>query len=218
MASWINFRFWRPALANDRHVDRPATSRWLGKSRSIQFDDSNWVSVPEEVLKQHPTFLQMWEGRHVLYMSEIPYHIAHIMMYYLNIDLYQNLKVQRSTVSECNMMDFTTAVYTYSVAIKYRLPALRQLAGDRIVIYGDAISFVEIIKILSKKPFESMNITGQLYDYVCNRASKEGDLMSRKSAEEIQQAMGGTMAGVLCQRIAVLEVENKHLKCVIGSQ
>ncbi|KAF5674960.1 hypothetical protein FHETE_2711 [Fusarium heterosporum] len=217
MAPWMNFSFWRPALANDRHEDRPATSRWLGKSRAIQFDDSNWVSVPEEILKHHPHFLQMWEGRHVLYMSDIPYHVAHIVVHYLNTNQYQNLKVQRSTETERTTIDFITAVFTHSVATKYQLPTLRQFAGERIVIYGDTISFVEIVKILSNKPFESMKITGQLYDYICHRSTKEGELMSTKSAEEIQQAIGGTMAGVLCQRIAKLEVENKHLKGVLGS-
>ncbi|KAM0188820.1 hypothetical protein ACHAPA_000408 [Fusarium lateritium] len=218
MAAWMNFNFWRPTLANDGDEDRPAKSRWLGRSRAIQFDDGQWVSVPEAVLEQHPGFLSTWAGAYVLLMMDIPYHVSHIIMHYLYTDEYQNLKVQKPTEAERNLFDFTTAVYTHNVCIKYRLPGLRQLAGERIIAYGDKITFIDIVKTLSNKPFEAMTISGQLHDYVCLRASKEGQVLSDKSTTELQQAMGGTMAGILCQKIASLEAENKALRDVLGSK
>lgn len=154
----------------------------------------------------------------MLLMINIPYHVSHVIVHYLYMDEYQNLKVQRPTEAERNIVDFTTAVYTHNVCIKYRLTGLRQMAGERIVAYGDNLSFIDIMKTLSNKPFESMMITGQLLDYVCLRASKEGQVLSEKSTAEIQGAMKGTMAGILCQKIASLEAENQALRSVLGKK
>jgi hypothetical protein len=92
------------------------------------------------------------------------------------------------------------------------------MAGERIVAYGDNISFIDIVKTLSNKPFEAIVITGQLHDYVCLRASKEGKVLSEKSTAEIQGAMKGTMAGILCQRVVSLEAENQALRDALGKK
>lgn len=68
------------------------------------------------------------------------------------------------------------------------------MAGERIAVSGDSISFIDIVSTLLNKPFDDMAITGQLHDDVCLRASKEGRSLSGKSTAEIQGDMRGTMA------------------------
>jgi hypothetical protein len=188
--------------------------RWLGPSRILQFTDEDWISIPEGILKQHSRFFALWGDNQTLNMTGIPKHVAHVVVNYLYTSSYENLQVQRSTEEARNMVDFTTSIYVHSVGLKYHLPQLRQLAAERISIYGDNIGFVEIVKTLSNPPFKSMAVTGALRDYVYHRASQEGQMMSK----DVQRIMGGTMAGLLCQRIASLEAEKGRLHRALGNK
>lgn len=96
--------------------------------------------------------------------------------------------------------------------MEYKLHNLQQLAAKHLKLYGNKLTFIEIVKKLSNPPFEGMAITGALHEYVCYRTNQEGSLMSIKSIEEIQHIMGGTMSGILCQKITSLEAEKKKLQ------
>ncbi|KAL9567124.1 hypothetical protein ACKAV7_008893 [Fusarium commune] len=113
---------------------------------------------------------------------------------------------------ESALTDFTTAIYVYSACVKYRLPSLQLEAGKRIAIYGDKIPFLEIIKEFSGPQFTNTNLSGRLYDCICQRASAESAIMIDTAAAEIKAIVGGTMSGILCQKIAKLETGNKELK------
>ncbi|KAM0214443.1 hypothetical protein ACHAPQ_011054 [Fusarium lateritium] len=187
----------------------PHARRWLGPTRTIQFNDNNWVSVPEAILKEHPRFFALWKDNHILDMPNIPRHVAHVVVHYLNTGDYQSLKLQRLTDMEKSMFDFSSAIYAYCVGLKYNLPILSHLATERIIAYGDKIPFIEIVKRLSNPPFAGMAITGAFREYVCDRMSREGKSMSEQSIVNLKKAMGGTMAGLLCERILHLEM-NKN--------
>ncbi|KAJ4140361.1 hypothetical protein NW768_001721 [Fusarium equiseti] len=86
----------------------------------------------------------------------------------------------------------------------------------RIELYGDKMAFTDIAKKLSKPPFEGMAITGDLYNYICHRINVEGITTSLEGMNELQNATGGTMSGILCQKIASLKVDNKKLQEALG--
>ncbi|RBR12135.1 uncharacterized protein FIESC28_08769 [Fusarium coffeatum] len=210
MSSWWDL--FCSAEKKDQPEERPTTSRWLGPSRAIQFDNGHWVHIPDQVLQEHPQFLEIWNSRQTLQISGIPHHVAHIIVHFLFTKQYQNLKFHRPSEAERNAKDFATAVYVHGVSLRYRLIGLRQLAAERIELYGDKMALIDIVKKLPKPPFERMAITGALYNYVCHRMNVEGVTMSLEGMDELQNAIGGTMSGILCQKIASLEAENKRLQ------
>ncbi|KAF4342650.1 hypothetical protein FBEOM_3423 [Fusarium beomiforme] len=162
-------------------------------------------------MNEHPGLLSMWETKEVLASSDTPYHVAHVLVNLIYTNNYQNLCSSSQTENECTMTDFTTAIYAYRFGEKLCLPSLSVQAGERLVIYGDKLPFLEIVKKLSGQEFKEMSFTGGLYDYICQRASVEGSKMNATNASEVQKVMGETMAGILCKRIANLEAENRHL-------
>ncbi|KAG5794635.1 hypothetical protein H9Q69_006306 [Fusarium xylarioides] len=111
----------------------------------------------------------------------------------------------------------STAIYVYKIGIKYQLPELSQLAGERIRIYGDEITFPEIMKRFSSPPFDNMEIQGLLRDYLCTRITREDPSMSTQTRAEIEKVMGSTMISILYQRIAGLEREKKTLKETVNN-
>ncbi|KAF4952566.1 hypothetical protein FGADI_6637 [Fusarium gaditjirri] len=209
MSSW--FSYWRPALEGDRQEERPSTSPWLVPSRILKFNNNNWVTVPEDILKGHPAFLACWRGQATLDFPDLPYHVAHVLLEYIYKREYQNLKVHGTHQARC-AIDFSTAVYAYTIGIKYQLPELGQLAAERFQIYGDEITIVEIVKLFSNPPFANMEIKGQLYDYLCTRITRDGATMTTNSRAEIGEAMGNTFISVLYQRIVGLEREKEELQ------
>ncbi|KAF4501614.1 hypothetical protein FAGAP_2179 [Fusarium agapanthi] len=204
MLGW--WGFWGPKLL---------ASRWFGPCRAINFDHKQLVHIPQAVLEEHPGFLALWQESDILFIPDMPYHVAHVLVNFLYTNKYENLRVGCKSGTESALTDFTTAIYVYSACIKYRLPRLQLEVGERIAVYGDKLSFLEIIKKLSGSQFADMSLGGTLYDYISNRASAENAIMTDTSAAEIRAAMGGTMASVLCQKIVKLESEKKHLKEIL---
>ncbi|KAF5635651.1 coiled-coil domain protein [Fusarium tjaetaba] len=195
-----------PPLEGDRQEERPSTSPWLAPSRIINFNNKNWVSVPEEILKNHPAFLACWKGQQTLVFPAAPYHVAHVLLHYIHKGEYRNLKVH-GTYQESCVIDFSTAIYAYKIGIKYQLPELSRLAAERTRIYGGQIAFPEMTKRLSSPPFNNMELQGVLRSYLCSRITREGTVMSTESRAEIEKFMGSTMIAILYQSIARLERE-----------
>ncbi|CVL10829.1 hypothetical protein FPRO06_08088 [Fusarium proliferatum] len=213
MPGW--WGFWGPKLPDDAPENRPLASHWFGPSRAIDFDHRQLVHIPQAVLEEHPGFLALWRERDILFIPNMPYHVAHVLVNFLYTNKYENLRIGCKSGIESALTDFTTAIYVHSACVRYQLPRLQVQAGERIAIYGDKIPFLEIIKKLSGSQFTDMNLSGTLYDYICDRASAENASMTDTSAAEIRAAMGGTMASVLCQKIVKLESEKKHLKEIL---
>lgn len=185
-------------------------------ARIIKFDNNNWVTVPEGVLKDHPGFLACWEGQATLNLPDIPYHVAHVLLHYLYIREYQNLKTHGAYQERC-ANDFCTAIYVYKIGIKYQLPELEKLAAAKIRSYGDKIAFMEIIKRMSSPPFSNMEIKGLLNDYLCARMTREGASMTSQTRAEIEKVMESTMISILYQRIVGLEREKGKLQEAVHS-
>ena len=140
-------------------------------------------------------------------MTGISRQVAHVVVNYLYTGAYENLQILRSTSEARNYVDFTTAVQVHNIGVEYHLTELRQLASERIVIYGDNITLVDIVKILSEPPFKNVSLTGSFRDYVYHRANQQDEMIPKN----VQILMNGSMAGILCERIARLESEKKQL-------
>jgi hypothetical protein len=190
----------------------PHVRRWFGPTRTIQFNDNNWVSVPEAILKEHPRFFALWKDNNILDMPNIPRHVAHVVVHYIYTGEYQCLKVQRPTDAEKNMFDFSSGIYVYCVGLKFNLPILSQLAAERVIKHGDKIPFIEIAKRLSNPPFAGMAITGAFRDYIYDRMSREGKAMNQQSIVNLKKAMGDTMASLLYERVLHLEMDKNKSK------
>ncbi|KAF5724146.1 hypothetical protein FMUND_1130 [Fusarium mundagurra] len=213
MSSWINL--WCP-FKGDRQEERPSTSPWLVPSRIINFNNKNWVSVPEEILKNHAEFLTCWKGQEILVFPDAPYHLAHALLHYIHKREYQNLNVH-GTYQESCAIDFSTATYVYKIGIKHQLPELSQLAGERIRIYEDEVAFPEMIKRLPSPPFNNMELQGLLCDYLCTRITQEDPIMGTETRDKIEKVMGSTIISILYQRIAGLEREKQKLKETVNN-
>ncbi|KAM0355739.1 hypothetical protein ACHAPU_000125 [Fusarium lateritium] len=146
---------------------------YIGTARVIQFNNENWVTVSESILHENPRFLTLWKDKQVLDMPNIPYHVAHVVIHYLNTKTYQSLKLKSPSANVRNLTDFSSAIYVYCIGAKYNLPDLSRLVSERITIYGDRIDFVQIVKRLSEPPFAGMAITGALYEYITYRTAKD---------------------------------------------
>ncbi|KAF5573012.1 hypothetical protein FPCIR_14124 [Fusarium pseudocircinatum] len=227
MSSWLNG--WCP-FKGDRQEERPGTSPWLRQeegepyfwSRDNNLDpgeipvDLPELSVPEEILMNHPEFFACWKGQETLIFPDASYHVAHVLLRYIHKREYQNLKVH-GTYQEGRAIDFSAAIYVYKISIKYQLPELGQLAGERIRIYGDEIAFPEMIKRLSSPPLNNMELQSVLRDYLCSRITREGPIMSTETRAEIEKVIGSTMISILYQRIARLEREKQTLKETVNN-
>ncbi|KAH7185389.1 uncharacterized protein B0J16DRAFT_399143 [Fusarium flagelliforme] len=205
MSSWFNFC--SSPLKGDAHEERPKISRWLGPSRVLKFNEENSVTIPEGILRSHPKFFALWADNQTLVMGGISRQVAHIVINYLYTGAYENLQILRSTSEARNHVDFTTAVQVHNIGVEYHLAELRQLASERIAIYGDNITLVLIVKILSEPPFKNISLVGSLRDYVRHRANQQEEMIPKN----VQTLMNGSMAGILCERIASLESEKKQL-------
>ncbi|RBR06693.1 hypothetical protein FVER53590_02423 [Fusarium verticillioides] len=193
MSSWLNRSC--PPLEGDRQEERPSTSPWLVPSRIINFNNKNCVSVPEEILKNHPAFLACWKGQQTLVFPDAPYHVAHVLLHYIHKGEYRNLKI----------------------GTKYQLPELGRLAAERTRIYGDQIAFPEMTKRFSSPPFNNMELQGVLRSYLCSRITREDPIMSTETRAEFEKFMGSTMVSILYQYIARLEREKKTLRETVNN-
>ena len=165
------------------------------------------MTIPEAILSSHPKFFALWADNQTLDMTGISRQVAHVVVNYLYTGAYENLQILRSTSEARNYVDFTTAVQVHNIGVEYHLTELRQLASERIVIYGDNITLVDIVKILSEPPFKNVSLTGSFRDYVYHRANQQDEMIPKN----VQILMNGSMAGILCERIARLESEKKQL-------
>ena len=225
MSSWFNF--WSSPLKGDAHEERPKIS-WVSWHHGSLIAPSNYLHFFQPLawtiagLKVQWRELSNYTRSHLEQPSQVLRPLGRQSDAGHDRNLEAGCSRRGQLLVHRRIWEFTDpsiniwgpescrlhhAVQVHNIGVEYHFTELRQLASERITVYGDNITLVDIVKILSEPPFKNVSLTGSFRDYVYRRANQQDEMIPKN----VQTLMNGSIAGILCERIARLESEKKQL-------